>query len=259
MDLKNAYKNWQEEDTEFKNTGKRVMPKRWKVKLDAYKNRKSKKQAMKKFNLRVSTSQIGYYTIEAKSLEEAVAQAHYQLLVNPPREIDGTIKEIKTHELVDLPKETMVIDQDYLEFTQEKTMARPKKKIQKREKLFDFLSKVIDLFKYRWKTVIKATVLAAGFSLFIYVVFFWIDTVQEIRFEIIYIQEIAVDKYFFTLDALFKSNWEVCKPNQLRSMMKKYLNRNHDVVGGADYIINIYKDDYSYKYQGKALEALKAL
>jgi hypothetical protein len=66
-------------------------------------------------------------------------------------------------------------------------MARPKKKIQKREKLFDFLSKVIDLFKYRWKTVIKATVLAAGFSLFIYVVFFWIDTVQEIRFEIIYI------------------------------------------------------------------------
>ncbi len=138
-------------------------------------------------------------------------------------------------------------------------MARPKKKIQKREKLFDFLSKVIDLFKYRWKTVIKATVLAAGFSLFIYVVFFWIDTVQEIRFEIIYIQEIAVDKYFFTLDALFKSNWEVCKPNQLRSMMKKYLNRNHDVVGGADYIINIYKDDYSYKYQGKALEALKAL
>ena len=66
-------------------------------------------------------------------------------------------------------------------------MGRPKKKIQKREKLFDFLSKVIDLFKYRWKTVIKATVLVAGFSLFIYVVFFWIDTVQEIRFEIIYI------------------------------------------------------------------------
>ena len=66
-------------------------------------------------------------------------------------------------------------------------MGRPKKKIQKREKVFDFLSKTIDLFKDRWKTVIKATLLAAGGSLFIYVVFFWIDTVQEIRFEIIYI------------------------------------------------------------------------
>jgi len=66
-------------------------------------------------------------------------------------------------------------------------MGRPKKKIQKREKVFDFLSKTIDLFKDRWKTVIKATLLAAGVSLFIYVVFFWIDTVQEIRFEIIYI------------------------------------------------------------------------
>ena len=66
-------------------------------------------------------------------------------------------------------------------------MGRPKKKIQKREKVFDFLSKTIDLFKDRWKTVIKATLLVAGVSLFIYVVFFWIDTVQEIRFEIIYI------------------------------------------------------------------------
>ena len=68
-----------------------------------------------------------------------------------------------------------------------------------------------------------------------------------------------MDKYFFTLDMLFRSNWQVCKPGQLRSMMKKYLDRKHDVVGGADYIINIYKGDYFYEYQGKALEALKAL
>jgi len=66
-------------------------------------------------------------------------------------------------------------------------MGRPKKKIQKREKVFNFISKVIDLIKYQWRTVIKATITLAVASLFIYVVFFWIDTVQEIRFEIIYI------------------------------------------------------------------------
>jgi|TARA_R100001443_G_scaffold20322_1_gene32237 hypothetical protein len=66
-------------------------------------------------------------------------------------------------------------------------MGRPKKKIQKREKVFNFISKVIDIIKYKWKTVIKTAIVVAGFSLFIYVVFFWIDTVQEIRFEIIYI------------------------------------------------------------------------
>ena len=66
-------------------------------------------------------------------------------------------------------------------------MGRPKKKIQKRERVFNFISKVIDLIKYQWRTVIKTTTVLAGFSVFIYVVFFWIDTVQEIRFEIIYI------------------------------------------------------------------------
>ena len=65
-------------------------------------------------------------------------------------------------------------------------MGRPKKKIQKRERVFNFISKVIDLIKYQWRTVIKTTIVLAGFSVFIYVVFFWIDTVQEIRFEIIY-------------------------------------------------------------------------
>ena len=65
-------------------------------------------------------------------------------------------------------------------------MGRPKKKIQKREKVFNFISKVIDIIKYKWKTVIKTAIVVAGFSLFIYVVLFWIDTVQEIRFEIIY-------------------------------------------------------------------------
>ena len=66
-------------------------------------------------------------------------------------------------------------------------MGRPKKKIQKREKVFNFISKVIDLIKYQWRRAIKATIGLAIASLFIYIVFFWIDTVQEIRFEIIYI------------------------------------------------------------------------
>ena len=72
---------------------------------------------MKTYNLRVTTTQVKYCSVTAKSLKEAVAQADYQLLVNPPRLIDGTIKETKTYELVDLPEEPMVIDQKDLEFT----------------------------------------------------------------------------------------------------------------------------------------------
>ena len=68
-------------------------------------------------------------------------------------------------------------------------MGRPKKKIQKREKVFNFVSKVIDLILYKWRTIIKATIALAIASLFVYVVFFWIDTVAEIKFEIIYIEE----------------------------------------------------------------------
>ena len=66
-------------------------------------------------------------------------------------------------------------------------MPRKKKEVSKREKVFNFISKIIDLIQDKWRTYIKATIALAFFSLFIYVVFFWIDTVQEIRFEIIYI------------------------------------------------------------------------
>ena len=68
-----------------------------------------------------------------------------------------------------------------------------------------------------------------------------------------------MDKYFGTLDLLFRSNWQDCKPGQLRNIMKKYLKRDHDVFGEADYIIGIYKTDYAHQYQGDALEALDAL
>ena len=67
-------------------------------------------------------------------------------------------------------------------------MGRPKKKIQKREKVFNFVSKVIDFIKSKWKKLIKVAIFTTSVSLFIYVVFFWIDTVAEIRFEIIYFQ-----------------------------------------------------------------------
>tara|TARA_R100001594_G_scaffold31974_2_gene59467 strand:- start:445 stop:645 length:201 start_codon:yes stop_codon:yes gene_type:complete len=66
-------------------------------------------------------------------------------------------------------------------------MGRPKKKIQKREKVFNFVSKVIDLIKDKWITYIKTFITVAVASIFIYVVFFWIDTVAEVKFEIIYL------------------------------------------------------------------------
>ncbi len=66
-------------------------------------------------------------------------------------------------------------------------MGRPKKIIRKRDKVFNFTSKVIDLVLYKWRTVIKVAISLAIASTFIYVVFFWLDTVQEIKFEIIYI------------------------------------------------------------------------
>lgn len=65
-------------------------------------------------------------------------------------------------------------------------MGRPKKQIRKRDRIFNLVDRAIDLVKYKWRTVIKTTIAVAIASLFIYVVFFWIDTVAEIKFEIIY-------------------------------------------------------------------------
>tara|TARA_Y100000592_G_scaffold771_1_gene1236 strand:+ start:1021 stop:1260 length:240 start_codon:yes stop_codon:yes gene_type:complete len=70
---------------------------------------------MKTYHLRVTKKQVKYCSVTAKSLEEAVAQAEYQMLVNPTKEIDGTIKEIKSFELVDLPIEPIVVE-SYNEF-----------------------------------------------------------------------------------------------------------------------------------------------
>lgn len=65
-------------------------------------------------------------------------------------------------------------------------MGRPKKQIRKRDRIFNLVDQAIDLVKYKWRTVFKTTLAIAIASLFIYVVFFWIDTVAEIKFEIIY-------------------------------------------------------------------------
>jgi hypothetical protein len=65
-------------------------------------------------------------------------------------------------------------------------MGRPKKQIQKREKVFNFISKVLDFIKFKGKKAMKVTMALVSFSLFIYVVFFWLDTVDKIHFEIIY-------------------------------------------------------------------------
>ena len=74
---------------------------------------------MKTYHLRVTKTQVKYCSVTTKSLEEAIAQSDYQMLINPPTEIDGTIKEIKSYELVELPNEPMMIEQ-YNEFTGEK-------------------------------------------------------------------------------------------------------------------------------------------
>ena len=71
---------------------------------------------MKTYHLRVTKTQVKYCSVTTKSLEEAIAQADYQMLVNLTTEIDGTIKEIKSYELIELPSEPMVIEQ-YNEFT----------------------------------------------------------------------------------------------------------------------------------------------
>jgi hypothetical protein len=61
-------------------------------------------------------------------------------------------------------------------------MARPKKKIQKRQKVFNVISSAIDLVKYKWKTTLSLMCL----TLYFYVVFFSIDTLADIVFEMRY-------------------------------------------------------------------------
>ncbi len=65
-------------------------------------------------------------------------------------------------------------------------MPRPKKKIQKREKVFAFVSNIIDLVQTKWKSYALGTVALASTGVFVYVVFFWIDTVESVELCITY-------------------------------------------------------------------------
>jgi len=65
-------------------------------------------------------------------------------------------------------------------------MGRPKKVIPKRERVFNKISNAIDLVQIKWKKYIQITLSVILLGLFIYMTFFWIDTVAEIHFEIIY-------------------------------------------------------------------------
>jgi hypothetical protein len=63
---------------------------------------------MKIYNIRAEKKQIGYYSIKAKSLEEAKAQALYQLSVR-------STTAVEICESVEIPSDVIVVDQDYLE------------------------------------------------------------------------------------------------------------------------------------------------
>ena len=62
---------------------------------------------MKIYNIRAEKKQIGYYSIKAKSLEEAKAQALYQLSVR-------STTAVEICESVEIPSDVIVVDQDYL-------------------------------------------------------------------------------------------------------------------------------------------------
>jgi len=66
---------------------------------------------MKTYMIRCEKTSIGYYNIKCKSLEEAKAQAKYQMAVSPK-----TVTEWEKQEEIILPQESMVI-QPYNEFT----------------------------------------------------------------------------------------------------------------------------------------------
>lgn len=63
---------------------------------------------MKIYNIRAEKKQIGYYSIKAKSLEEAKAQAMFQLQV-------GSTVAVEICESVVIPENVIVVDHDYLE------------------------------------------------------------------------------------------------------------------------------------------------
>lgn len=66
---------------------------------------------METYMIRVQKKQVGYYSIKCKSLDEAKAQAEYQMAVNPKE----TVEFVKCEE-VTLPK-VQIVDQSHQEIT----------------------------------------------------------------------------------------------------------------------------------------------
>ena len=51
-----------------------------------------------------------------------------------------------------------------------------------------------------------------------------------------------MENYINTLDLLFDSNYKQIGPVAMKRIMKKRLDANHDVLGGADYIIDRWQE-----------------
>ena len=81
---------------------------------------------MKTYVIRAERKVVGYYTINCKSLEEAKAQARYQMAVSPK-----TVTEYEKQEEIILPKEPMFIESTN-EFTGKKYQ-RPNYKLTDKE------------------------------------------------------------------------------------------------------------------------------
>tara|TARA_R110000823_G_scaffold301275_2_gene422187 strand:- start:552 stop:767 length:216 start_codon:yes stop_codon:yes gene_type:complete len=63
-----------------------------------------------------------------------------------------------------------------------------------------------------------------------------------------------------TLDMLFDSNHRTVGPDAMKTMMKKYLDRDQDIVGGANYIIKEWKEiRLKYEEDEISIKALELL
>lgn len=62
-----------------------------------------------------------------------------------------------------------------------------KKKISKRQKVFNFIDRFIDLLEANWKRYTVVCCFFIAFSWIGYLTFFWIDTVDSVRLVITYL------------------------------------------------------------------------
>ena len=68
----------------------------------------------------------------------------------------------------------------------------------------------------------------------------------------------SFENYASTLDILFNSNYQQAGPAALKRIMKNHLDREHDIVGGADYVIDKWREN-RLKFESDEPLAVKAL